>query len=209
MGRNCQGHMSFHKKYEDFDESWYRHCVEHVWNVMAHAQKPDLVFQRNGRVHLNWRGVSSVDYWQPRDRSQWPRGLRRRSAAARPLRLWVRIPLGHGCLSVVSVLCCQVEVSATNWSLVQRSPTDCGASLMCDLETSWIRRPWPNGGCRTKNKQKLAAEVCASAVVMVVMLDKPCCEVECKTTGYLLHSHVSPSLPLPGVTVCHQVSTEL
>jgi hypothetical protein len=28
------------------------------------------------------------------------------------------------------VLCvCQVEVSATNWSLVQRSPTDCGASL--------------------------------------------------------------------------------
>jgi len=30
--------------------------VEHVWNVMAHAQKPDLVFQRNGRVHLNRRG---------------------------------------------------------------------------------------------------------------------------------------------------------
>jgi len=25
---------------------------------MAHAQKPDLVFQRNGRVHLNWRGAS-------------------------------------------------------------------------------------------------------------------------------------------------------
>jgi hypothetical protein len=24
---------------------------------------------------------------------------------------------------------CQVEVSATGWSLVQRSPTDCGASL--------------------------------------------------------------------------------
>jgi hypothetical protein len=27
-----------------------------VWNVLAHAQKPDLVFQRNGRVHLNRRG---------------------------------------------------------------------------------------------------------------------------------------------------------
>ena len=26
-------------------------------------------------------------------------------------------------------LCCQVEVSAMSWSLVQRSPTDCGASL--------------------------------------------------------------------------------
>jgi len=23
---------------------------------MAHMQKPDLVFQRNGRVHLNWQG---------------------------------------------------------------------------------------------------------------------------------------------------------
>ena len=31
-------------------------CVQHVWNVMAHPQKPDLVFQRNGRVHLNWEG---------------------------------------------------------------------------------------------------------------------------------------------------------
>jgi len=32
-------------------------------------------------------------------------------------------------LSVVSVVCCHVEVSATSWSLVQKSPTDCGASL--------------------------------------------------------------------------------
>jgi len=55
----------------------------------------------------------------------------------------------------------------------------------------------------------LAAEVCASAVVTVVKLDTPCSEVECKTTGYPLHSHVSPSLLLPCVTVCHQVSTEL
>jgi hypothetical protein len=40
-----------------------------------------------------------------------------------------KIPTGgHGCLSVVSVVCCQVEVSATGWSLVQRSPTDCGVS---------------------------------------------------------------------------------
>jgi hypothetical protein len=33
---------------------------------------------------------------------------------------------GHGCLSVVSVVCCEVEISATDWSLLQRSPTDCG-----------------------------------------------------------------------------------
>ena len=91
--------------------------LEHVSNMMAHAQKPDLVFPRNGRVHLNWRG--------------------------------------------------------------------CHFSRL------------------------LAAELCASVVVMLVMLDIPCSEVECKTTGYPLHSHVSPSLSLPCVTVCHQVSTEL
>jgi hypothetical protein len=49
-----------------------------------------------------------------RSRSQWPRGLKRRSAAARLLRSWVRIPPEHGCLSVVSVVCCQVEVSVTS-----------------------------------------------------------------------------------------------
>ena len=52
----------------------------------------------------------------------------------------------------------------------------------------------------------LTAELCASAVVM---LDTPCSEVQYKTTGYPLHSHVSTSLPIPCVTVCHQVSTEL
>ena len=37
---------------------------------------------------------------------------------------------GHECLSVVSDVYCQVEVSVTDWSLVQRSPTDCGESCV-------------------------------------------------------------------------------
>ena len=40
-----------------------------------------------------------------------------------------------------------------SWSLVQRNPTDRGASFVCDLETSWMRRPWPTGGHHTKNQQ--------------------------------------------------------
>jgi len=32
--------------------------VDSIWKVMAHTQKPDLVFRRNGRVHLNRRGTS-------------------------------------------------------------------------------------------------------------------------------------------------------
>jgi hypothetical protein len=30
----------------------------------------------------------------------------------------------------MSVVCCQVEVPVANWSLAQRSPTDCGASCL-------------------------------------------------------------------------------
>jgi len=48
-------------------------------------------------------------------RSQWPRGLGRRSAAGQPAEIVGSNPTGgHGYLSVVSVLCCQVEVSATS-----------------------------------------------------------------------------------------------
>jgi len=48
--------------------------------------------------------------------------------AARLPRSWARIPPGTW-MSVVSVVSCQVEVSATGWSLVQRSPTECVASV--------------------------------------------------------------------------------
>jgi len=40
-----------------------------------------------------------------------------------------RIPPGHGCLSLGSVVFCQVKFNKTDRSLVWRSPTDCGASL--------------------------------------------------------------------------------
>jgi hypothetical protein len=42
------------------------------------------------------------------------------------------------CVSLVGVVCCQVEVTPADRSLVQRSPTECGASE-CDLETSTMR----------------------------------------------------------------------
>jgi hypothetical protein len=44
-------------------------------------------------------------------------------------------------VSVVSVVCGRVEVSATSRSLVQRSPIKCGASE-CDREASTMWRPW-------------------------------------------------------------------
>jgi hypothetical protein len=45
---------------------------------------------------------------------------------------------GHGCLSLVQCLCCQVEVSAAGWSLVQRSPTDYG---VCLSAIKWNQEP--------------------------------------------------------------------
>jgi hypothetical protein len=69
--------------------------------------------------------------------------------AAHMLGLRDRIPTGHGCLFLVSVLFCQVEVSATGRSLVQRSPIECGVSE-CDREGSTMRRPRPSRGCRAK-----------------------------------------------------------
>ena len=85
-----------------------------VWNVMAHAQKPDFVFRRNGRVNLN-RGGASVQ-------------------------------------------------STTSSRGVRISRSNAGYTMF---------------------------------------------RGSVKSTGYRLHSPVSPSLPLPCVTVCHHISTGL
>ena len=50
---------------------------------------------------------------------------------------------------------------------------------------------------------------CLMFSLLLVMLDRVFSEVECKNTGYPLHSPVSPSLPLPCVTVSHHISAEL
>ena len=91
-----------------------RNSLDCVWNVMAHAHKPDFVFRRNRRVHLNRRG-----------------------------RQFSRL---------------------------------------------------------------LAAEVCASAVVM---LDAPCSEVVWRVLATHSIRQFPPSLSLSCVTVCHQISTGL
>jgi hypothetical protein len=45
-------------------------------------------------------------------------------------------PTGGMDVCLVSVVCYQVEVSVMSWSLVQRSPTECGVSKLCDCEAS-------------------------------------------------------------------------
>jgi hypothetical protein len=55
-------------------------------------------------------------------------------------------------MSVVNVVCCQVEVSVTDRSLVQRSPVECGVSA-CDRESAIIRMPDPLGAVVSLVKQ--------------------------------------------------------
>ena len=63
-------------------------------------------------------------------RSQWLRGLRRRSAAARLLRIVGSNPTGNMDVCLLLVLSGQIEVSATGRSLVQSSLTDCDVSCV-------------------------------------------------------------------------------
>ena len=83
--------------------------------------------------------------------SQWPRVLRRGSVAPRLLNCGFESSPEHGYLSLVhvSVVCCQVEVSATDGSLVRRNPTVCVCVCVCvcDPETSTMRRRKPDLGC--------------------------------------------------------------
>ena len=95
------------------DIYWIRHVI--TW-ILLLAVEHSLKYEGHSLISVE-HGLTSVQSGLlplEHSRSQWPRRLRRRSSAARLLRLWFRIPPGHGYLSVESVVCCQVEVSATD-----------------------------------------------------------------------------------------------
>ena len=68
-------------------------------------------------------------------RSQWPSGLRRRSAATRLLRLWVRIP--RGARMSVCCECCVMSGRGLCDELITRPEESYRLwCIVCDLETS-------------------------------------------------------------------------
>ena len=79
-------------------------------------------------------------------RSQWPRGLRRRSTAARLLRSWVRIP-PRAWMSVCCE-CCVLSGRGLCDGLIIRSEESyrLWRVVVCDQETSQARRLKPARG---------------------------------------------------------------
>ena len=87
-------------------------------------------------------------------RSQWPRGLRLRSAAVRLLRSWVRIP--PAAWMFVCCECCVLSGRGLCDALITRPEESyrLWCVVVCDLETSRMRRPWPALG-RSATKKNI------------------------------------------------------
>jgi hypothetical protein len=116
----------------------------------------------------SWYSVNGIIYNKfCLSRSQWPRVIRLGTAAYRLLDFRFRIPPLHEYLSVVFIVCCQVEFSASGWSLVQSSRNECDVSK-CDREASTTRKPWPTGGSLAVYKNYLNTDfpqVCSPKIV--------------------------------------------
>jgi hypothetical protein len=105
------------------------HYSLHKFTMIIHTTKP---FTLRNCIDLAVPSARAVLGVGLRPLACWDHGLETRS--------------GHGCLSLVNVVCCQLEVCASGWSLIQRSRKECGVSE-CDLVTSTVRRPWLTIGC--------------------------------------------------------------
>jgi hypothetical protein len=122
--------------------------TEVSWNVMAHAQKTEFVFRRNGRVHFNWHG------------RQFSRLLAAEVCASAVITLetlcsevvegyWLPTPFAS--IPFTSPSMCYSAPSHFNWNLLPRPPwhnwwrtfaspwRDWGrkVSVPCDNNTSW------------------------------------------------------------------------
>jgi hypothetical protein len=96
-------------------------------------------------------------------RYQRPRGLRRRSAAARLLGLWVRFP-PVACMYVSCDYCVLSGRDLCVRLTTRPEESECGVSEY-DREASIMRRPWSTGGCwpwgkneRPENNRSLFSE---------------------------------------------------
>ena len=105
------------------------------------------------RIKLYINSSLNLPVQRRKCRSEWPRGLRRRSAASRLLRLWVRAPPGAWMFFCRD---CRVLSGRGLFDGPITRPEESyrmWCDVLYDLQISWMRRPWPTLGCRARNKQ--------------------------------------------------------
>jgi hypothetical protein len=93
--------------------------------------------------------------WLKQYQSQQLCSLRRWSATAHLLRLWVRIP--PGAWMCVSSECCVLSGRGLCNKLITHPEQSywLWCVVVCDLETLWVRRTWPPLGSSAKKKKKV------------------------------------------------------
>jgi hypothetical protein len=115
----------------------------------AHHQENQL-YQYNKYQMLCW--------------SQKSRVLRRRYIAAHLQRLWVRIP--PGAWMFVCCECCVLSDSGFCAELITRPEESyqLWCVVVCDLETSWMRRHWPTGGLLCQKQTNKQTRCCIDII---------------------------------------------
>ena len=100
-------------------------------------------------------------------RSQRPRGLRRRFAVARPLRLPVRNP--PGAWMSVCRECCVLSGRGLCDGLITLPEESyrLWCVVVCNLESSWMRRPWPTLGRSAPPPKKIKFMLTAVRLFLV------------------------------------------
>jgi hypothetical protein len=119
-------------------------------NVVLEPRPPSVMFlvfplACNTRIFVTANNIIS---W-----SQWQRGRRRRFGAPRLLISWVRIP--PGAWMFVCCECCVLSGRGLCDELITHPEESyrMWCVVVCDLENSRMRRPWPAlGRSTTKNK---------------------------------------------------------
>ena len=103
-------------------------------SILTHKHARTLAYART-RTHAH---TISIVLFNEAGRSQWPRGLRRRSTTARLLRSWVRIP--PVAWMFVCCKCCVLSGRGLCDELITRSEESyrLWCVVVCDLETKKI-----------------------------------------------------------------------
>jgi hypothetical protein len=172
---------------------------------MAHAQKPDFVFRRNGRVHLNRQGASVQS--TTGSRGVLISGSNAGYTMFRGSVKCTGYPPHSPVFSSLPFPCVTVchRISKAVYTLVV-----CRLLLKCDGTRAETR--FRLSAKRTSPFNSAGASVQSNTGSRVVHISGSNAGYtmfrgSVKSTGYPIHSPVFPSLPFPFVTVCHHIST--